>query len=145
MRPPNSRRTRLHEQTSRWGDPSRTAPGRRDTADHLKRAKRLDRLDGLARRMDRAFRIPFTRIRFGWDPILGLVPVIGDTLAVAPAVFILREAHDMGTSKSVLARMVGNIGIDWLVGLVPFAGDILDVRVKSNTRNMALLRDHLKN
>ncbi|MDX5403233.1 MAG: DUF4112 domain-containing protein [Rhodobacterales bacterium] len=99
----------------------------------------------LARRMDCAYRVPFTPIRFGWDSILGLVPVVGDTLALAPSVYILREAHAMGASKPVLARMVGNVGIDWLVGLVPLVGDLLDVGVKSNTRNVALLREHLNN
>ena len=107
------------------------------------RARRLDRLDALARRMDRAFRIPFTQRRFGWDSIIGLVPGVGDTLAMAPAFYILREAHNMGASTPVLARMAGNIGFDWLIGLVPLAGDILDIAVKSNTRNVALLRDHL--
>lgn len=95
--------------------------------------------------MDRAFRVPFTPIRFGWDSILGLVPGVGDTLAMAPAFYIMREAHDMGASRPVLARMAGNIGIDWLVGLVPLVGDIFDVGVKSNTRNVALLREHLNN
>ena len=107
------------------------------------RARRLDRLDALARRMDRAFRIPFTQRRFGWDAIIGLVPGVGDTLAMAPAFYILREAHDMGASSPVLARMAGNIGFDWLIGLVPIVGDLLDIGVKSNTRNVALLRDHL--
>ena len=107
------------------------------------RARRLDRIEALAYRMDRAFRIPLTQQRFGWDSIIGLVPGVGDTLAVLPAAYILREAHALGASKPVLARMVANIGIDWLVGLVPLVGDVFDVAVKSNSRNVALLRDHL--
>jgi len=122
--------------------PETAAPETR-TAREAGTAERLDRLDTLAYRMDRAFRIPMTQIRFGWDGLIGLVPGVGDTLALAPAAYILNEARDMGASKSVLARMVANIGIDWVVGLVPFAGDILDVAVKSNTRNVALLRAHL--
>lgn len=106
-------------------------------------ARRLDRIEALAYRMDRAFRIPFTQRRFGWDSIIGLVPGVGDTLALAPAAYILREAHALGASKPVLARMVGHVGIDWLVGLVPLVGDVFDVAVKSNSRNVALLRDHL--
>jgi len=104
---------------------------------------RLDRLDTVARRMDRAFRIPLTPIRVGWDSILGLVPVVGDTLALAPAIFILHEARDMGASRIVQARMAANIGVDWLLGLVPVVGDLFDIGFKSNTRNVALLRDHL--
>jgi hypothetical protein len=107
------------------------------------RLRRLDRLDALAARMDRAFRIPFLPIRFGWDSILGLVPGVGDTLALAPAFYILQQAHSMGASRPVLPRMSANIGVDWLVGLVPLVGDLFDVRVKSNTRNTALLRQHL--
>lgn len=110
---------------------------------HVDRAARLDRLERLARRMDRAFRIPLTQIRFGWDSILGLLPGVGDTLALAPSIYILHEAREMGASSAVLARMAANVGIDWLVGLVPLVGDILDVGVKSNTRNVALLRQHL--
>ena len=119
----------------------RTAPG--PVTAHSEQARRLDRMEALAYRMDRAFRIPFTQRRFGWDSIIGLVPGVGDTLALAPAAYILREAHALGASKPVLARMVGNVGLDWLVGLVPLAGDVFDVAVKSNSRNVALLRDHL--
>ncbi|MGI3213282.1 DUF4112 domain-containing protein [Roseovarius tibetensis] len=123
----------------------RTGPGAGTEPQHDDRRDRLDRLDALAIRMDRAFRFPLTRIRFGWDSILGLVPGVGDTLTMAPAIYILQQAHDMGASKLVLVRMVANIGIDWLVGLVPLIGDIVDVGVKSNSRNVALLRDHLNN
>lgn len=122
---------------------ARTGPEPGASSRHTDRSDRLDRLEALAVRMDQAFRIPLTSIRFGWDSILGLVPGVGDTLAMAPAVYILHQAHDMGASKPVLARMIANIGIDWLVGLVPVVGDILDVGVKSNTRNVALLREHL--
>lgn len=114
-----------------------------DASRHAQRLQRLDRLEALAMRMDRAFRIPFTGIRFGWDSIIGLIPGIGDTLVLAPSLYILHQARDMGASDPVLARMAGNVGVDWLVGLVPFIGDVLDVGVKSNTRNVALLREHL--
>ena len=107
------------------------------------RSARLDRLDALAHRMERAYRIPLTRIRFGWDAILGLVPGVGDTLAMAPAVYIVQQAHEFGASKPLLVRMAANVGIDWLIGLPPLIGDILDVGVKCNTRNVTLLRDHL--
>lgn len=107
------------------------------------RSDRLDRIDALAIRMERAYRIPLTRIRFGWDSILGLVPGVGDTLAMAPAVYIVQQAHELGASKPVLIRMAANVVIDWLIGLPPLIGDILDVGVKCNTRNVTLLRNHL--
>ncbi|MHA6344153.1 DUF4112 domain-containing protein [Roseivivax sp. CAU 1761] len=100
----------------------------------------LERVERLAHRMDRAFRLPGTRIRLGWDSILGLVPGIGDTLALAPAAYILQTAYRMEAPTSTLVRMGANVGIDWLIGLVPLAGDILDVGYKSNTRNARLLR-----
>jgi len=102
----------------------------------------LDQLQTLARRMDYAFRIPLLGIRLGWDSILGVVPGVGDALALAPAGYIVKEAHRLGASKSVLARMGANIGIDLVIGAIPLVGDLFDIGWKSNTRNVALLRDH---
>ena len=70
------------------------------------------RLRRLAHRMDKAFRLPIVGVRVGWDSILGLVPGIGDTLALAPAAYILKEAHRLGAPPSLLARMGANTGID---------------------------------
>ncbi|EIE50529.1 uncharacterized protein DUF4112 [Salipiger aestuarii] len=90
--------------------------------------------------MDRAFRLPFTRIRLGWDSIIGLVPGVGDTLALAPAAWIVSQAHQAGAPRHILGQMGVNIGIDWVIGLLPLIGDLLDVGYKANTRNAALLR-----
>ncbi|EEB84989.1 DUF4112 domain-containing protein [Roseobacter sp. GAI101] len=103
----------------------------------------LDRLQALARRMDYAFRIPLLGVRLGWDSILGLIPGVGDALALAPAGYIMKEAHRLGASKSVLARMGANVGIDLVIGAVPLVGDLFDIGWKSNSRNVALLKDHL--
>ncbi|SLN29762.1 hypothetical protein ROJ8625_01317 [Roseivivax jejudonensis] len=105
---------------------------------------RVARIERLATRMDRAFRVPGTRIRFGWDGVLGLVPGIGDTLALAPAAYILHSAYEMKVPTPLLARMGVNVAVDWAVGLVPIIGDLLDVGYKSNTRNAALLREHVE-
>lgn len=106
--------------------------------------RELDRLDRLARQMDRAFRLPFTQIRFGWDALLGLVPGIGDTAALAPSFYILARAQRFGAPGWLLLRMAGNLGIDWAVGLIPLVGDLLDVGIKANTRNVHLLRAHMQ-
>ena len=103
---------------------------------------RLDRLDRLAHGMDSRFRVPGTGIRFGWDALLGLLPGLGDVAALGPAGFILLEGHRMGASGGVKARMAANVAIDLAVGAVPVIGDLLDVGLKSNRRNVALLRDH---
>ncbi len=104
---------------------------------------KLERLERLADRMDAAFRLPGTRIRIGWDSIVGLVPGIGDTLAVLPAAHIVNESRRMGASNTALARMVANVGIDYVIGLVPLLGDIFDVGFKANRRNVAILREEL--
>ena len=105
--------------------------------------ERLVRLERLAHSMDSRFRVPGTQIRFGWDSILGLVPGVGDVAAMAPSGYILLEAHRMGAPGGLKARMAANIGIDWVVGSIPLIGDLLDVGLKANRRNVALLRDHV--
>jgi len=104
----------------------------------------IDRLHRIATRMDSAVRIPILGVRVGWDSILGLVPGVGDALALAPAGYIVKEAHRLGASRSVLARMGTNIGIDLLIGTVPLIGDLFDVGWKANLRNVSLLRNHLE-
>ena len=111
-----------------------TAMSRRDTFE------RIERVERYARRLDRAFRLPFTNIRLGWDSILGLVPGIGDTLAAAPAVWIVNEARELGAPKSLLVQMGWNVAVDWAIGLLPLIGDIMDIGYKANSRHAALLR-----
>jgi hypothetical protein len=105
---------------------------------------RLARLERLAHQMDSAFRIPGTRFRIGLDSVLGLVPGVGDTLALAPSAYILFEARRLGAPKRLITRMAANSGFDWMVGLVPLIGDVFDMGVKSNIRNVALLRAHME-
>ena len=92
--------------------------------------------------LDSAFRIPGTNIRFGWDPIVGLVPGLGDVTSPAFAALVLMQGLRMRVPRVVLARMVLNAGIDALLGLVPGLGNVVDVFWKANTRNMALLERH---
>ena len=101
---------------------------------------RLRRLENLANWMDAGYRVPGLGIRFGWDGILGLVPVVGDLLSAFPALWILTEAHRMGARTGTLVRMGANVGIDVVVGAVPLLGDMFDVAFKANRRNVDLLR-----
>ncbi len=94
--------------------------------------------------MDDRFRIPGTGVRFGFDPIIGLVPGAGDTVTAAIGVYTLAQVRKAGLPMSVLARMAGNLAIDWLVGMVPILGDLFDVGFKAHRRNAALLRRHLE-
>lgn len=111
------------------------------TAEHT---ERLDRLDRLASTMDSLFRIPGTGIKVGLDSIIGLIPGIGDVVALAPAGYIVASAAHMGVPKSKLMRMGFNVGIDTLIGAIPLVGDIFDIGWKGNLRNVKLLRDHVE-
>jgi hypothetical protein len=105
-------------------------------------ARQLDRLRIWQRWLDDAFPIPGTRIRFGWDAIVGLVPGAGDLVSGLFGLIILYHAHRMRVPGVVQARMIINLVIDLAIGLVPFAGDVVDIFWKANTRNMALLDRH---
>ena len=104
---------------------------------------RLARIDALAARMDSAFRVPGTRIRVGYDSILGLIPGVGDTLAMAPAAYIMLEGRRLGTPWPLMARMGVNVGLDTVIGAIPLIGDIFDVGFKANRRNAAHIRRHV--
>ncbi len=102
------------------------------------------RLAALASLMDDRFRIPGTGIRLGLDGIIGLVPGIGDTVTSVISAYIVHECWRAGVSKRAVAKMVGNIGFEYVVGLIPIAGDIFDIGFKANKRNLAIARNELK-
>jgi hypothetical protein len=97
----------------------------------------------LAKVMDAAITIPGTKISIGLDALLGFLPGIGDAISSAIGSYIIVIASHLGVSKAVLARMALNQGIDMLVGIVPFLGDMLDIGWKSNSRNAKLLEQAL--
>jgi hypothetical protein len=103
----------------------------------------LERLDRLAKLLDSAFLIPGTNIRFGFDALIGLVPVVGDMITTAISSWLIYEANRLGISRFALWRMMGNVAIDGLVGSVPLLGDAFDVAFRANRRNVAILRDQL--
>jgi len=96
-------------------------------------------LVALARLLDNAFTIPGTNKKFGIDPLIGLIPVVGDLLTAVTAVAFYQEGKRLGVSKWTQWRMLFNSGVDFLVGLIPFVGDALDFLVKSNAKNVELL------
>lgn len=101
------------------------------------------RLETLARALDSAFRIPGTSIRFGADTIVGLVPGIGDLVTQGLALYLVHEAWRLGVSSRTLARMIGNVAVDTVVGAIPLIGDVGDLFFKANSKNVALLREHI--
>ena len=106
--------------------------------------ERLAQVRWLASVMDDRYVVPGTPIRFGWDSILGLFPGLGDVLTSIISLLIVHHAWQTGASTFTLARMLGNVGADFLVGSVPFVGDLFDVAFKANRRNARLLEQHLK-
>jgi hypothetical protein len=104
---------------------------------------RLAQVRWLARMMDDNFRVPGTPLRFGWDSVLGLFPGLGDVLTSAVSLLIVHHAWQTGASKLTLARMLGNVGVDFVVGAIPFLGDLFDFVWKANRKNARLLEQHL--
>lgn len=109
-------------------------------ARHAVEQVQLERVESLARTMDAAFTIPGTNIPFGVDTIVGLVPVIGDTVSLTIAGYITSHGISLKAKKRHMVRMGGNILLDWVIGLVPVIGDIFDIGWRGNLRNAALLR-----
>ena len=101
--------------------------------------RETDNARALARVLDTAIGIPGTKIRFGLDALLGLIPVAGDAASAALSGYIILAAARAGASRSVLARMIGNVVFDTVVGAIPVLGDLFDVAFRSNSRNAALL------
>ena len=104
---------------------------------------RLARARVLARALDSAVGIPGTKVRFGLDPIIGLVPGLGDLAGAALSGYIVLVGIQLGASRSVVLRMLANVAIDTVVGAVPLVGDLFDAGWKSNNRNVALIERHV--
>jgi hypothetical protein len=97
----------------------------------------------LARFLDSSIAIPGTNFRFGFDAVVGLVPVVGDVIGGVLSGYIIVQAARARVPVLTLARMLGNIGIDTVVGAVPALGDVFDVAWKANMKNVALLERHM--
>lgn len=98
-----------------------------------------DRLRRLAWLLDELFQIPGTRQRVGLDALIGLVPGVGDTIGALLSTYIIIEAARRGASIWTITRMLGNVGVETVVGAIPLLGDLFDVVFKANRRNIALL------
>jgi len=91
----------------------------------------------LAKLMDAQFEVG--SVKFGLDSLIGLVPVAGDLVSAAIGVYPILLARRYGLGRTVVARMWANLAVDFVGGLVPVVGDALDVVLKSNLKNLALL------
>jgi len=101
--------------------------------------QRIGALRRIARLLDSAYELPGTTYRVGLDPIIGLVPGIGDLISPLFTIALLWQSHDLHLPRIVQARMLFNVVIDTVLGIVPVAGDLFDFAWKANDMNMALL------
>jgi len=110
----------------------------------LTREERLTRLETIAKILDVAFILPGTKVRYGVDGIIGLIPVVGDIIVTTLSLWLVREARALGAPWHITARMLGNVAFQGLVGTVPVAGDVVDVLYRANMRNARLVRRWLE-
>ena len=106
--------------------------------------RRLAGLRRMADLLDNAFVVPGTSYRVGLDPLLGLIPGLGDLVSPLFTVGLLLHARQLGVPRVVQARMLGNVAVDAIVGVVPVVGDLFDFAWKANEKNLALLDLHAR-
>ena len=101
------------------------------------------RIEALEHLLEGLFVIPGTKQRVGLDVILDLLPFGGTVIAAAMGSYLAWEARNLGMPKTAMVRMAGNIGVDALLGVIPFVGAIPDFFFRSNTRNLRIIKRHL--
>jgi len=106
--------------------------------------RRLQRIRRLAWLVDAAFVIPGTGFRFGLNSLIGLAPGAGDAMLGALSFYIIYQAARLGTPRALLLRMIGNVLIEVVGGSIPILGDLFDMALKANIRNIRLLESHLQ-
>lgn len=101
------------------------------------------RVEAVEKLLERAFHIPGTKIPFGLDSVIGLVPVLGDLITAAMGAYMVWEARNLGMSKWQLIRMTANVAIDTSIGAIPIVGDAFDLIWRSNSKNLRIIKKHL--
>jgi hypothetical protein len=111
--------------------------------DKLQQLKNLNRIRKLSKLLDSAIGIPGTKIRFGLDPILGLIPGGGDLIGAMISAYMIYLAANFGLKNEEIGKMVANVALETILGSVPLLGDIFDAYFKANLRNLEILEQHL--
>ena len=101
------------------------------------------RVEAMEKLLERMIVVPGINRPIGLDVILDLIPGVGDVAAAALGAYIVWEARNLGMSKWQISRMAGNVGFDFLLGLIPWVGAIPDFFFRSNTRNLKMIKRHL--
>ena len=109
------------------------------------RARALAEVETLAWLLDNSIPVPGTGgRRLGIDALIGLVPVMGDVVSAGMGLFVVWRGSRMGLPRIVVARMLTNSAVDFLIGSIPVIGDAFDLWFKANTRNLGIIRRHLE-
>lgn len=104
----------------------------------------VQRVEWLSHLLDEAVRIPGTEYRVGLDPIVGILPGVGDSLSSVVSLYIVFEAYRAEVPASTLLRMLAYVAIDTVIGSVPILGTIFDAAWKANSWNARLLVEHIE-
>ena len=110
----------------------------------IQQLKNLQKIRKIAKLLDTAIGIPGTKIRFGLDPILGLIPGGGDLISAGISAYMIYLAARFGLERAEIFKMIKNVAIETAVGSVPLAGDIFDAYFKANMRNLEILEKHIE-
>ena len=102
----------------------------------------LQSFEQMANLLDSKFEIPGTGIRFGLDPLLSLVPVLGDLITMVISSMLIYTMYNHGASRKVVVKMMLNAGLDTMIGAIPLVGTVFDVFYRANERNVKLLKEH---
>jgi hypothetical protein len=106
--------------------------------------KEIEWAERLVHLMDSQFKIPFINFRFGLDPIIGLIPVVGDLVSLAISALIVKSLVTAGMPRKLIFKMIANILLDFLIGEIPVVGDIWDFFNQANRKNLRLARAHFE-
>ena len=115
-----------------------------DHIHHKDKEALVQSVEKLARLMDSRFNLPGIPIRLGLDTIIGLIPGIGDTIGLGISGYIIAQSKRVGVNRTTIYKMIANVFIDWLIGIVPILGDLFDWGWQANNRNAGLLRQHFE-
>jgi hypothetical protein len=109
-------------------------------AERFRAAER--RIGRVTHALDELIAVPGTPVRVGLDPVIGLIPVVGDAVAAIVGVWVIAEAARFGIPRLVVGRMAVNLVVDLAIGAIPLLGDIFDFAFRSNSANLELFRRH---
>ena len=106
--------------------------------------KEIEWAEKLVHLMDDQFKVPFINFRFGLDPVIGLIPWVGDLVTFVISALIIKSLVDAGLPRSLITKMVVNIVIDLAVGAIPLVGDVWDFFFQANRKNLKLAKQHFE-